>query len=189
LDQTLLRLLRHLLIALLLSGYSLVAWGVKLKVEVSGVSGELEKNVLAHLAIHQEQGNPDLLLSRIRHLHAKATQQIGAALQPFGYFRPKVDKALEKTASEEGQRWVARYTIDPGPAIKLVEVDYRIMGEGAEDPGLPQSFPLAAGDVLDQRRYEDAKRGLLDAAAEQGYLRAELLASEIQVDPEAYPFQ
>ena len=185
-SPSLYRLLRLLPIALLLSGYSLLAWGVELKVEVSGVGGELEKNVLAHLAIYQEQGNPELLLSRIRHLHAKATHQIEAALQPFGYFRPAVAKTLEKAESKKGQRWVARYTIDPGPAIELVEVDYRIMGEGAEDPGLPHSFPLAPGDVLDQRRYEEAKRRLLDAAAEQGYLQAELLVSEIRVDLEAY---
>ena len=169
-------------LALLVLLWPLAATALELKVELEGVGGELKDNVQAYLDIYQERDDPDLLVSRLHYLHARARQQIEQALQPFGYYRSRIDASL----SREGEGWVARYRIDPGPAIQVASVDYRVTGAGRDDPVFPRRFPLQPGDVLDQRRYEAAKKQLLQAAAEQGFLKARMEQAEIRIDLQSY---
>ena len=170
------------ILSLLLLSICLPAQALELQVEVEGVGGELKQNVLAFLAIYRERDRDGLLPSRIRYLHRQATRQIGQALQPFGYYRSRVQASL----SEQDGRWLARYLIDPGPPLLIASVDYRVTGEGADEAAFSGPFPLQPGDVLDQRRYEKAKQRLLENAAELGYLKARLEKAEIRIDLQAY---
>lgn len=154
-------------------------------VVVEGLSGELQKNVLALLTLEQQKNHPALTPERIRRLHKKAPSEIEAALQPFGYYRPKIQAEL----NEEVTPWQARYIIDPGPAIKLAAVEVTLDGAGAQDSVLlheRDKFPLKPGDVLEHARYEQGKKELLQLAAERGYLDAQFDVSEIRIDTEAY---
>lgn len=173
---------RRLLLAILILGLSTGAAALELEVQVEGVGGELKQNVLAYLAIYQERSDDHLRDSRIRYLHDQAPRQIARALEPFGYYRSRVEASLE----QQGERRVARYRIDPGPAILVGSVDYRIRGPGAEAGLFPDRFPLQPGDVLDQRRYQAARQDLQEIAAEQGYLKARLETAEIRIDLAAY---
>jgi len=168
-------------VALLLV-WPLAAVALELKVELEGVGGELKDNVRAYLDIYQERSNADLRVSRLRYLHARAKQQIEQALQPFGYYRSQVESSL----TQVGDKWTARYRIDPGPAIQVASVDYQLTGEGSDDSAFPRQFPLQKGDVLDQRRYDAAKKQLLEAAAEQGFLKARMEVAEIRIDLQTY---
>ncbi len=153
----------------------------KLQVEVAGVGGELRQNVLAYLGIYQERER-ELLPSRVRYLHRLARRQIRRALEPFGYYRSRVEADLER--GDGG--WVARYRIDPGPPLLVTSLDYQVSGEGAGEAAFTGPFPLQPGDVLDQRRYEAAKRRLLERASELGYLEARMERAEIRIDPRSY---
>lgn len=166
----------------LLLGWPLAAVALNLQIELEGVGGELKDNVQAFLEIYQERSNPDLRLSRLRYLHARAKRQIEQALQPFGYYRSKVESSL----TQAGEKWTARYRIDPGPAIQVASVDYRLTGEGSDDPVFPPKFSLQKGDELEQRRYDAAKKQLLEIAAEQGFLKARMETAEIRIDLQTY---
>ena len=155
-----------------------------LRVDIGGVEGERLANVEAFLQIWQERTDTDLLPARIRRLHSRAPDQIREALAPFGYYR--VEVAADLAAPGAGQdAWSATYRISPGEPATVASVDYRLDGEAREDPGFPQVFALREGDVLEHARWEAAKRSLLLAAAERGYLDARILDSRVVVDPES----
>ncbi len=177
---------RHLIacLGLLLALIPGPAHAAKVKVEIDGVKRDLERNIRSLLSLAQEDDDK-LDEARIRRLHAQAPEEIGVALQPFGYYKPQVRSTLER----EGERWVARYTIEEGPPIKIASVDLAIVGAGEDDPGfrvIAEDFPVRRGEVLFHPDYEQGKKALVDRAAEAGYLDAKFEASEVRVDLERY---
>ena len=156
-----------------------------LKVEVSGLEGQQEKNVLALLAIHQEQSDSELTVPRLLALYRRAPEQIRDALAPFGLYRVEIEDRLVRPEDPDG-RWVARFRIDPGEPVKIASVDYRITGPGADDPAFPKAFPMQQGDVLLHADYEKAKGQITTIASAQGYLDAELKRHLVLIDPVAY---
>ncbi len=177
---------RHLIacLGLLLALIPGPVHAAKVKVEIDGVKRDLERNIRSLLSLAQEDDDK-LDEARIRRLHAQAPEEIGVALQPFGYYKPQVRSTLER----EGERWVARYTIEEGPPIKIASVDLAIVGAGEDDPGfrgIAEDFPVRRGEVLFHPDYEQGKKALVDRAAEAGYLDAKFEASEVRVDLERY---
>ncbi|MCG8042704.1 MAG: outer membrane protein assembly factor, partial [Candidatus Thiodiazotropha endolucinida] len=105
---------------------------------VKGLESQLRDNVLVYLSIEQEKSRSSLTQARLRLLHDKAESEIREALKPFGFFKPSIISKLE----QQEQRFQATYSIDSGPAVKIVEVDFRVSGEGSEDPRVSKDFPL-----------------------------------------------
>jgi len=153
---------------------------IQVKVEVIGVAGALRKNVLASLSIAHKKDRKNASEAELRHLHSRADEEIGRALQPFGYYRPFIHSELTT-----GKQWVARYQIEPGPPLLVDSVLVEVVGEGASDPKFQrvlQSFPVKKGDVLLHQAYEQGKLSLETYAAEGGYLDAAFDESRIEVD-------
>lgn len=176
---------RRLLIAFILLLPAAALRAEKVRVEVDGLERDLRRNVLATLSLEEARGDDDLDEDRIRRLHARAPEEIQTALQPFGFYRPGVQSTLER----EGDTWLARYTVEPGPALKVTRRDVEILGEGSGDPGfreLAQEFPLAEGETLFHPDYEEGKTALEEYAAENGYLDAAFQTNEIRVDLASY---
>jgi translocation and assembly module TamA len=159
----------------------------RVEVKVVGLGGEQETNVLALLGIYQERGE-DLSEARLTALHRQAPDDIRDALAPFGFYRVEVKDSLTPPASAGGT-WVATYTVDPGPAITIGSVDYRITGPGADNPKFPGEFPLKVGDVLLHSAYEKAKDAVRGVASAEGYLEYHLVAHQVLVDPTTYSAQ
>jgi len=154
------------------------------QVEVLGVTGALKSNVLASLSIADKKQRKNASEEVLRHLHARAEDEIRRALQPYGYYRPLVQPELIT-----GKTWTARYTIEPGPPILLDSVLVEVTGEGETDPRyekILRDFPLHKGGVLLHPSYDLAKASFETAAAEGGYLDARFLTSRIDVDLERY---
>ncbi len=159
---------------------------VPLEVRITGLSGDPLANVEASLGIVQRNAPPGLELHNIRELHASANEEIGKALQPFGFYRPEVEARL---SPPEGKRtsWLASYRIDPGPPLPIGSLDIRL--PGAKNPELQQlvgEFPLQVGTTLDHRHYEAAKRKLLQDVVALGYRNARWRQHRVEVDLEAY---
>ena len=152
------------------------------RVEITGVEGPLAQNVRALLRIaREEEAKAELSSSRVRQLDGQAEGEIRLALQPFGFYKPVIRRALGR----EGGRWLARYAIDAGPPTIVRRVDVRIGGEGARDSAFIDAvaeFPLAPGDTLQHLPYDLAKLKLIAIAADSGYLRAGFDTSTIVVD-------
>ena len=171
------------LLVLLLPGVALAK--ERVDIEIEGLERALRQNVLANLSLEEARGDDDLSEDRIRRLHADAQEEIELALQPFGYYRPTIQSMLER----EGDTWVARYTVDPGPPLKVREADLQVSGAGVDDPTfqtLIREFPLQQGETVYHPDYEEGKAALDEYASENGYLDAAYDAREIRVDLAAY---
>ena len=164
----------------LLAASALVSGAIK--VELTGIDGDEEKNVEAFLSIYRERESEGLQESRVRRLHELAPQQIEEALAPFGRYRVAVQGEL--TPGADGH-WVARYQIDPGPQIPIGAVDVRITGAGSAEPNPPQ-VALKTGEPFTHAAYETAKTKLKGFARERGYLDARFERSGVEIDLEAY---
>lgn len=156
-----------------------------LAIDISGISGEVHDNVQRSLSLYLQRSHPLLNEAVIRRLHRNAPQEIRSALEPFGYYRPHIESELEGSQMS----WRASYRIDPGPPLPIAEVDIAVRGEGADDPALRRwqaQYPLAKGNTLNHRIYEQAKQDLLGLARERGYFEAELTSHRITVNLESY---
>lgn len=154
----------------------------RLSIEITGVDKAMEENVRAFMSIAREEKSRGLTGPRVRRLYNKSLEELHIALQPFGYYTPKVESALE--ASAEG--WRAVYRIDPGKPVRVTKVDIVILGEGAEDPDLAAlvgGFPLQQGDVFIHARYEEGKRLLLRRALNNGYLNSSYVEHQVRIYP------
>jgi translocation and assembly module TamA len=190
---------RYLLFALTLLCTPLVMAEQRVELEITGLDKELQDNVRAHLGIAQlvQRSGPipfipagqdepamDITETNVHRLHRHATRDIGAALQPFGYYEPVIDAQL----SRDGDVWRAVYAIDAGPATRIEQLDIRISGAGQDDAGIRaarQNSRLKPGERLLHSDYETTKQALLQAALASGYLdaryqRAELLILKAQ---------
>jgi translocation and assembly module TamA len=112
--------------------YPLPIYALDLAVKVDGLEKKLEHNVLAYLSVEQERQRESLNEARLRLLHDKAEEEIKAALRPFGYFDVKVIPSMSKV----GEGYKVLYKVDPGSVVKFSDVDYKLFGEGADDPQL-----------------------------------------------------
>ena len=172
-----------MLVALMLAAGN--AFAMRLDVKVTGLAGEQETNVLALLSIYQERAEADLTPARVEALHRLAPDQIRDALAPFGLYQVEVTDRLEVPPDPNGT-WVATYAVVPGSAVKIGRVDYAVIGEGADDPAFPKTFPMQVGDVLLHAKYEAAKSDLRSRASSGGYLDYNLARHRVLVDMVAY---
>ena len=147
---------------------------------VSGVDGELERNVLAFVALDDEPCDAEdwLIRRRFRALQEQAQK----ALEPFGFYDPTISTQLEFA----GSCWQASLSIEPGEPVRYREVDIRISGDALDDPvfrDLPGRNALQPGKVLRHADYENLKRRLQTLAADRGYIEARFEASQLDVWP------
>jgi translocation and assembly module TamA len=185
------------LMALLASPVS--ARGIGLKVQVEGLGGalsglvqsrslkgtDIRQNVLSVLSIEDARKDKNLTPQRIERLHSRAPDEIRRALEPYGFYRPRIQSDLQRNGNE----WTATYDVDPGPALRLSSVDVEIAGPGSREPSLEKAraaFPLKAGEVLYQPAYEEGKSAIEDAAAETGYMDAKYEIAQIRIDLASY---
>lgn len=152
-----------------------------LKIEVRGVTGDELSNVVARLEAVEEVYSSNMSEAEIQDFLVHAPQHIQNALQPFGYFKAKVSVKLEHQT--------AIFKIDLGPAITISHVDVKLTGPGKDNPELQkyiQHLPIAAGQVLKTKQYENIKDELFQIANNQGYLKASLEKKEIRINLKKY---
>ena len=179
---------RAALLGVLLLWQGAALAGQELQVTLKGLQGEAGDNVSAALEILRRSADTDLDASRIEALHQQAEQQIRRALQPFGYYRPRIDAKLTPPETD-GAPWRADYQVDPRDSVPVSNIDLTFTGPGAQDEAvllLREDFALKPGDVLDHRDYEETKRQLLGKAREQGYQDAEYSVHRVEVDLQRY---
>jgi len=164
-------------------------------VKITGIDKELLDNVTAQLGIAQLVKKPSLIPlpsvgeqpeevteASVRSLHRAARAEIRKALQPFGYYSPKITSSLEKS----DQQWIASYKIDPGQPTLIASIELAIQGDGKDNADLRSvldSTKLATGERLQHDYYESTKSALIKAALAAGYLDARYVRSEMRVNP------
>ncbi|MFZ4857526.1 MAG: autotransporter assembly complex protein TamA [Desulfuromonadaceae bacterium] len=154
------------------------------EVRVVGLEGDPLKNVISALALPPglvKEGTVDKLW--LDHFSRQAESKVRLALEPFGYYEPRVTTTLEER--KEGG-YTLQVAVAAGEMVRLEEVAVKIQGDGAVELLLLEkaaTFPLRSGDQLQHDLYEKAKSEILSASRELGYLDAHFSTHEILVDP------
>ncbi|MBJ6728005.1 autotransporter assembly complex protein TamA [Geomesophilobacter sediminis] len=177
---------RVTLLALLL----ILAWPALLRaadpveLEVTGIGGDALKNVRQALALPygmvREHTVNRLWLDRFA---VESAGKVKTALEPFGYYHPRIVTSIEEPARG---RFVLRVAVDPGPPVLVEAVDIALTGAGAGERGLKElvaAFPLRRGSLLLQQEYEAAKARLKARAQELGYLDADFTRHALRIAP------
>lgn len=163
---------------------ALAAPATRIKVEVEGLEGEQLANARAFLSIERYKDAADLSEASVERLHGRASDELRAALKPFGHYRPEVEATLEADA----RGWIARYRIKPGAPVLVRALEVAVDGAGRDDPAFAAVLadpPLVIGAPARHDRYEQLKRALLTAAEDSGYLEARYAEHALEVDPVA----
>ncbi|MCP4410828.1 MAG: outer membrane protein assembly factor [Gammaproteobacteria bacterium] len=162
---------------------AVVLAGPAIDIEIKGIEGEYRDNVLNYLDIEKRKDNENFTVTWLKRLHAKAPDQIRAALEPYGYYNPDIDVSL----TEKDGEWFAVYDVNLGQPVKVFKVDVSLIGPGAEEPILKQAvsaFPLKVGDILDHQHYEQGRSAIIEAASGYGYVKVKPEKAQVRVDRE-----
>ncbi len=174
------RLLPILFLFLLMLMPDAARGAVVLDVKVSNVDQVMSANILAQLRIYQQRESPRLSVGEMRRLHRKAPADIKSALEPLGYYSPRVESALIES---EGI-WHASYIITPGEPVRVRSVVVGVTGPGSGlslFADLEQQFPLKDGAILKHLQYEEGKKKILQWAIRNGFVEAGFAKNEIRV--------
>lgn len=161
-----------------------LATAAAIEVHIDGLSGELARNARHWLAYLEQVEVAASDRVQARYELNLGEQRLRQALQPFGYYRPRI-----RARAEPGPRgWRFHYQVAPGPPVRLRQVRIQAQGEGAAAlaPLLRRlRHRLPAGTVARHDRYEAVRDALYEAAYRQGFIRARYLRHEMRVDPAA----
>lgn len=180
--QTTTRRLPPLLAVLLLSLFP--AWTTAEEapqIVIEGGTAELRQNIRAFVPMTRH--DCDLPAFRERSILGSTRERVRQSLRALGHYQPEI--ALEIARTETC--WSLVVTFDPGPVVRISEIDVRVFGEGEDDPSfvsLTSAPGIAVGDALRHDAYDSLRTRLVRVAADRGYFDAELTESQLLVDPD-----
>jgi len=151
---------------------------------VNGVGDTLRANVLSHVDTIQFGPQVRLHIHDIDKVVDNAIVRAREALRPYGYYTPTI---TGRVISGSDSAAVVELNIDPGPPVRVAELELRVMGAGAESAEIRawyDAWPLQEGAILDQAIWEQQKQSVLDTANAQGYLSAEFSEHALEIDLE-----
>lgn len=167
--------------------FSLIARPARadIDVQLQGVEGDLRRNVETFLSVsryRKDQVDEDTM----QRLFNRIEGEVKSAVKPFGYYEPTVSANV---ARQGGSNWRVNVTVQPGEPVRVRELEISIEGAGEEDPvfdGIRNQPLLRIGMRLNHGTYETVKADLIRTAAANGYINANLVNSEMRVDPAAH---
>ena len=153
--------------------------------QIQGLEPALTTLVKARLAHSLEALTPPLTSNVIQAWNEHVPAEIQQTLSPYGYFKPSIHSKL----LYQNKTWQAIYTINPGPLLKITQLNVSIQGEGANNAVLKRlmdQLPLHQGDSFLSERYEQAKQKLLGTAIAEGYLSAYFSQHRVLINRQSY---
>ncbi|QSX74182.1 outer membrane protein assembly factor [Lysobacter arenosi] len=148
-------------------------------VDIRGL-GEVETlNVRGALSLVQAIGK-DLSGRRLGYLVREADDETREALEPFGYYSPKI----EVTREGSGDNTKVIVTVALEEPVRVRRADIAIIGEGSEDRYLKEdlaAFRPQTGDIFDHALYEASKTKITRRLAERGYFDADFTSRRVEV--------
>lgn len=177
--------LNHRSLAVLIAGM-LVSTALlaqpRVEVSIDGVDSTIETNVRLYLSIEQQKDSELLSEVQIRRLHRRAKQEITAALEPYGYYRPQVEASLIDAGED---LWRATYRIETGAPVLIEIFEFSLDGDARDDAefeSLIKSTRLQVDRPFSHLDYESFKTALGQLAAEHGYFDAEFRQNRVELD-------
>jgi translocation and assembly module TamA len=163
------------------------------EVSIDGLDEAMTTNVRIALSLEEAKDKP-VSAARLDYLLRVAEDETREALEPFGYYAPKIDIRETPTldgvvdgstdALAEDAVVKVRITVDPGEPVRVRDARVAIEGDGADDRYLKEeldAFVPRRGDVLEHARYEQSKAFISRRLAERGYFDADFLSRKVEV--------
>lgn len=159
----------------------------KLTINIEGLQEHKSAltNVQNALSIYEFQNReaPDPL--RLEWLNDQAPEEIRLALEPYGFYQPKIHTSLKK----DGDQWIATYQVNPEDPIRIHDLIFEIEGEGSRKrifKTIIQESDLRLESPLNQVSYEKMKNALYNRALSLGYFDVTFPMHEIIVNLDTY---
>lgn len=171
------------LLALLLCLAASSASAARVNVTVEGVSPELQAVILGAVEL-QQYASRDVSRAQVQRLYRRAERQVRNALEPYGYYNPKLTSKLD----QDGENWTARLQVDAGPAVTVTRLDLEIEDLPDDDREMRSvkaardAFAPGQGQPLDHALYERSKATIQAALVGVGFLDAKLETHRVEVE-------
>jgi translocation and assembly module TamA len=159
---------------------SVIAANVRLQVE--GLSGELEQNVRVRLsAITPEEVNAE---GRFR---ARVDAAIRQGLRPLGYYQPIIDFTFDD--NPKLSRPVLLAKVNPGEPVRIAGANIQLEGGARTDEdylNLVKTSRPTVGEILNHGKYDSFKSAMTGLALRKGYFDANMVKSQLGVAEELH---
>ena len=162
-----------------------LAWAESLRLEIGGVTDEVQKILETALVIPSaltEKGH--LNQHWMKNYQRQLPDLVRLTLEPYGYFH---SQTTSQVIEDPGGNYRLKVEVTQGDPLRITGLELKLSGPGAENPDLLRqlaAFPLNIGDVLRQDTYEQGKTALRQGALDLGYLEAEFDRHQIIVHRE-----
>ncbi|MFG1173251.1 autotransporter assembly complex family protein [Erwiniaceae bacterium CAU 1747] len=157
------------------------AEAANVRLQVTGLSGELQKNVRARLStITNDEVTSD---GRFR---SRVSVAVKEGLKALGYYEPQIDFELLPPPAKGG-RPVLIAKVTPGEPVKIAGETIILRGGARTDSDMQQLVrdgKPRIGSVLNHGKYDSFKSSLSGLALRKGYFDGEYLKSELGVSVE-----
>lgn len=173
-DTTTLSLLVGLLAATLLASAQVLAQPETFS--ISGAPEPLLRNLRSHITLPNVSCETSQL--RLRRFVPGIRRDIDRAGRALGYY-------LIQSTIEFGQQddcWKLDIAVEPGTAVTMSNIDINIRSDARLFSSQLENLPLAIGDQLNQRSYEEIKSSLSSRAVEVGFFAARFEGSQLAID-------
>jgi translocation and assembly module TamA len=173
------------LTALLLAATACAAQAATVtRVDVRGLDELEAQNVRDALSLQQAVGK-NVSGRRLGVLLRAVEDEARGALEPFGYYDPRIDVARTGAADAP----VVVITVDPGTPVRVRGFSVVMEGPGGSDPTLREdlaAFAPRSGAVFAHATYEASKARVNRRLAERGYFDADLTRHRVEVTRAAH---
>ncbi|HSG65068.1 MAG TPA: autotransporter assembly complex family protein [Gammaproteobacteria bacterium] len=153
------------------------------EVLLTGLEGAMLDNALIHLVLDEEPcDSPEW---RVRERYTRASDELRAALEAFGYYSVSIAQSLEFGEA----CWMASFDVALGEPVYLRNVDVSIEGEASNDPAFSELIRMSTldpGAPLQHAAYEQLKRRLVERAFQRGYVEAGFSSNRLDVFPQEH---
>ncbi len=154
-----------------------LSMAAKVRLQLEGLEGDLQKNVRVRLSsIQSDEVGAD---GRFR---ARVSAAIQQGLRPLGYYQPTIDFDYRATPPPGRPVLIAKVT--PGIPVKIAGTSVVIEGQASKDDefeALKKSRVPAVGTILNHGTYDSFKSALTGAAVRKGYFDADMRKSQLGV--------
>ena len=157
-----------------------VAYAANVRLQVEGLSGDLERNVRARLStIGTDEVTSD---GRFR---SRVDEAIRQGLRALGYYDPTITFDLQPRPAPARSVLIAK--VVPGEPVLIAGVDIVLQGGAKTDPdylSLVRRDTPKIGSVLNHGDFDNFKSSLTGLALRRGYFDANMIKSQLGVAAE-----
>lgn len=155
----------------------------ELPIEIRGVNGEPAANVRSALSLERldPARRAELGDARLNYLLRRAPVEARRALEPYGYYSPKVEASIVG----EGAARRVRIDIALGEPVRVKQRRIEMEGDAKRDLAIQAGVAglrPRQGEVFDHRRYEAGKADVERRLNERGYFQHKQTRARVEIE-------